>query len=403
MLIRGLLAVPCPQFMNSESFRSDAALKRRVLINAQLYGAGGIETHLLNLCRLLAARGAEVTVAARIANPDTPLVRLRREIPIRLLTTPLARDPGQLRWSTSWAMAAWPLQLRSGSFDLLYTVELSRFARYLRRFVRRDGYMIGNRIGEPLGESQRLDASCRPILDGFIVESELQAAPVRRSSNGLRVAAIPLMAFVRDAPPRQPRGSDGFRVAFLGRYFRAKGVYRLLDIWSGFAGRPARLDFYGQGTEREGLAREIGRRGLEASVHVHGGWSTSQELAAIMATTDLVVLPSETEGLPLVLLEAMAYGVPFVASDVGAIASLAENNPDVRVVPLDNVAFAQAVAEMESAIRQGNIVGSRLQDYYRARYGHERLARLWSQALLEPEQFWGRGCFSVAAACSDDR
>ncbi|MFI5089787.1 MAG: glycosyltransferase family 4 protein [Terriglobales bacterium] len=358
------------------------------MINAPLYGAGGVETHLLNLCRLLVERGAEVTVAARIANPETPLVRLRRHIPIRLLTTPFARDLRRFRFSTAWAVAVWPLQMRAASFDLLYTVELSRFARFLRRFVRRDGYMIGNRIGEPLGDSQRLDPSCQPMLNGFIVESEIQAAPVRRSCGELPVAVIPHIASVHAAPPRQPRAIDCFRVAFLGRYFRTKGVYRLLEMWSGFAGQPVRLDFYGHGVEREGLEQEIRRRGLEASVRVNGGWSTSEGLASIMAATDLVVLPSETEGLPLVLLEAMAYGVPFVAGNVGAISSLAENNPDVRVVGLENAAFAQAVREMECEIRAGKIVGRRLQDYHRARYGHERLAGLWSQALLEPEQFW---------------
>ncbi|MFZ3212466.1 MAG: glycosyltransferase family 4 protein [Terriglobales bacterium] len=361
---------------------------KRVLITAQLYGAGGVETHLLHLCRLLAERGAEVTVAARIANPETPLIRQRHQIPIRLLATPFARDLRRFRFSTAWAAAMWPFQMRSGYFDLLYTVELSRFARFLRRFVRRDGYMIGNRIGEPLGHSQRLDPSCTPMLNGFIVESEIQAAPVRRSCGQLPVAVIPHIASVHAVPARQPRAIDSFRVAFLGRYFRTKGVYRLLEIWSGFAGRPIQLDFYGHGVEGAGLEQEIRRRGLDASVRVNGGWSTGEELAAIMAATDLVVLPSETEGLPLVLLEAMAYGVPFVAGNVGAISTLAENNPDVRVVPLDNAAFAQAIMEMECEIRAGKIIGRRLQDHHRARYGHERLAGLWSQALLEPERFW---------------
>lgn len=363
---------------------------KRILINAPLYGAGGVETHLLNLCRLLAERGAEITLAARIANPETPLVKLRREIPVRLLTTPFASNRRLLRYSTAWALAMWPLELRPGTFDLLYTVELSRFPRFLRRCLRRDGYMIGNRIGEPLVGSQRLDPSCEPILDGFVVESELQAAPVRRASNGLHVTAIPLMAFVDDVPPRQARGVDCLRVAFLGRFDRAKGIYRLLDMWPKFAGRSMRLDFYGHGAERDGLKEEIHRRGLEASVRVDEGWSTGQELAAIMAATDLVVLPSETEGLPLVLLEAMAHGVPFVASNVGAVASLAEGNPDVRVVPLDNSALAQAITEMESAIRAGMVDGRRLQDYHHTRYGYERVADLWSRALLEPDQFWSR-------------
>jgi len=364
------------------------ARPKRILITARLYGAGGIETHLLNLSRLLVGRGAEVTVVARLADPRTPLVQVHREIPIRIFATPFARDWRWFRLSTAWAMTAWPLRLPAGHFDLLYTLDVSRFTRFLRRFVRRDGYVIGNGAGAPLPGFHALNPVGRKALNGFIVESELQAATVRRSSNGTRVVAIPQMAMVQDVPERLPRSIDCFRVAFLGRYYRAKGIYRLLDIWENFAGRAARLDFYGHGDEREALEQEIRRRGLEGNVGVHGGWSTTDELTAIMAATDLIVLPSESEGLPLVLLEAMAYGVPFVASDVGAVRTLAEDNPDVRVVPLETAAFARAIREMECGIRSGKIVGRRLQDYHRVRYGYERLAALWSQALLEPETLW---------------
>jgi len=85
----------------------------------------------------------------------------------------------------------------------------------------------------------------------------------------------------------------------------------------------------------------------------------------------------------------MAFGVPFVASDVGAIRSLAEDNPDVRVVPLANRAIASAIQEMAIGIRSGNIRGDRLQEYHRIRYGYEKLARQWMSALIEPEEFWG--------------
>jgi glycosyltransferase involved in cell wall biosynthesis len=196
------------------------------------------------------------------------------------------------------------------------------------------------------------------------------------------------MAFVDDVPPRRPRAIDCVRVAFLGRYHRDKGVYRLLDLWPAFAGQPMRLDFYGHGVEREGLEQEIRRRGLEASVRVNGGWSTSEELASIMAATDLIVLPSETEGLPLVLLEAMAHGVPFVATDVGAVRTLAEDNPDVRVVPLDNVALGRAIMEIAAAVRAGGVSGARLQEYHRRKYGGERISSLWADALLDPQRFW---------------
>ena len=366
----------------------EAMNAKRILITARLYGAGGIETHLLNLSRLLVERGAEVTLVTRFANPQTPLLQMQRDIPIRVLATPFARDLRWFRLSTLWAMAAWPRHLLPGYFDVLYTPEVSRFTPFLRRFLRPQGFVIANGIGEPLSESTPLDPVGRQQLSAFIVESELQAEAVRRLYGGFPVAAIPLMAFVH-APPRQPRRSlDVLRVAFLGRYDRAKGVYRLLDIWPGLPIQRARLDFYGHGAEKRGLQQEVQRRGLEAVVQVHGGWSNGDELTAILGNTDLLVLPSETEGLPLVLLEAMAHGVPFIATDVGAVRSLAEDNPDAMVVPLDNTTLGRGIVEMAAAIRSGHISGARLQEYHRRRYSGELVSRLWSEALLQPECFW---------------
>jgi glycosyltransferase involved in cell wall biosynthesis len=124
---------------------------------------------------------------------------------------------------------------------------------------------------------------------------------------------------------------------------------------------------------------------------VNDGWQEADELRRILANVDLVVLPSETEGLPVVLLESMAHGVPFVATDVGAVRTLAEENPDVRVVPpLSNAALKEAIIEMESDIRFSKVGGERLQQFHRAKFGYERLSRLWVQALLNPEEFWSR-------------
>jgi glycosyltransferase involved in cell wall biosynthesis len=165
-------------------------------------------------------------------------------------------------------------------------------------------------------------------------------------------------------------------------------MYRLLDVWPTLQIRPATLDIYGDGRERLGLEKEVRRLGLEENIRLRGAW-TPEELPAIMDKTDLVVLPTEYEGVPLVLLECMAFGVPFVASDVGAISSLAEDNPDVCVVPLENRAIASAIQEMAIGIRSGKIRGDRLQEYHRKRYSHEELTRHWVSALIEPGKFWG--------------
>jgi hypothetical protein len=83
--------------------------------------------------------------------------------------------------------------------------------------------------------------------------------------------------------------------------------------------------------------------------------------------------------------------VPFVATDVGAIRTLAQDNPDVSVVPLSDVALKLGIERMAYAIRSGQIDGRRLQQYHRQRYGYDLVASRWLQALLHPEEFWNGG------------
>jgi hypothetical protein len=68
---------------------------------------------------------------------------------------------------------------------------------------------------------------------------------------------------------------------------------------------------------------------------------------------------------------------------------LADNNPDVRVVPLEQTAFKKAIEEMSVWIRAGKVRGVRLQEWYRTRFGYAQTSKQWLQALLEAEQFWG--------------
>ncbi|MGE0406573.1 MAG: glycosyltransferase [Candidatus Korobacteraceae bacterium] len=362
---------------------------KRVLLNAPLHGAGGRETHLLNLCQVLRDQGAEVTVVSRLANPETPLLRRRGEMGVRFVGTPF---PDEQRWflfSSAWATALWPLLLRAESFDVLYSMEVTRFVRFLSRFVKQEGWVIAGRAGDLLRPHERPEEKVLQCLDAYVVETALQSRAVRQvCGEKMLVASIPLLGHLGAIAPRGRISHDELQVRYLGRYDRAKGVFRLLDIWQQLELGCAHLSFHGHGPEEQQLRKEVANRGLQGFVSVHGGYSTADELASIMAETDLLVLLSETEGLPVVLLEAMAYGVPFVATDVGAVRSLAEENPDVRVVPGTEQAIVGAIREMEAGIRSGAVSGTRLQRYHSERYGRELVAGKWIQALLSPETFW---------------
>ncbi|MFZ3212462.1 MAG: glycosyltransferase family 4 protein [Terriglobales bacterium] len=356
------------------------ARRKRVLIYSSFLTVGGVETHIVNLCRLLTQNGAEVTVVSRIASQGVPALTELRRIPVQHLVAPFQGG----RVSTLWAMAFWPLRLRR-HFDVLYTFDLTWFTAFLARFVRPGGYVLGANWGPARPEEVR--PAALKVLDAVLLETELQAGPYR---DLLPAGAIPHLAQVSEAGRREPRRIEELRVSLLGRIIPQKGLYRLLDLWPSLDIQPARLDFYGDGPELNRLKSEIRARELK-DVHTHGAF-TRVDLPTIYAQTDMVVLPTNwPEGLPLVLLESMAYGVPFVATDVGAIRTLAQDNPDVCVVPLDDGALKLGIERMARAIRSGQIDGRRLQRYHRERYGYDLAAGRWLQALLHPEEFWNGG------------
>src|SRR5208282_913892 len=87
-------------------------MKKRVLVTSILsWPLGGVETHLWNLSKLLVEHGAEVTVAARFAHPEIPLLRDSQELPVHVVSTPFIQV-SKLAWrrlSTGWARLVWPL------------------------------------------------------------------------------------------------------------------------------------------------------------------------------------------------------------------------------------------------------------------------------------------------------
>lgn len=359
-------------------------MNRRILLNSRLYGAGGIETHLLHLCQLLVQQGAEVTLVSRFAHGQTPLLQIQQGIPIRVIATPFAQNLRYYRFSTWWAYTFWRLTLQR-QFDLLYTLEIGEFMRFLTRFVRPNGMVLYNKLGPLPPPQKNLEGSGWELIDHIVTETPMQAEALRQKLHQrIPITAIPHIGHVYGELPARTCSShnDIVRIAYLGRYAEGKGIERLLALWPTLDIQPARLDFYGYGSETTKMETDIHRLGLGASVHIHSGWQDVHRLSEILAETDLLILLSESEGLPLILLEAMAHGVPFVATDVGAIRTLAEDNPDVRVVPPENRIITTAIKEMVQLIRMGQLNSKRLQAYHDKHYRYQLLAERWTDTLL---------------------
>jgi glycosyltransferase involved in cell wall biosynthesis len=162
-------------------------------------------------------------------------------------------------------------------------------------------------------------------------------------------------------PPRTPKRRLGARkalgeihsdlqldapaplVIYTGRLHEAKGLNDLLAAWSLIApSHPtARLWLVGEGPQREDLMETIIARGLTMSVRLPGAFDNVEEM---LDAADAFVLPSYVEGMSLSLLEAMAAGLPVIATDIPANRALVENKTTgLLVPPRDPAALAAAL------------------------------------------------------------
>src|SRR3989338_5416117 len=113
-------------------------------------------------------------------------------------------------------------------------------------------------------------------------------------------------------------GEDKKIILFVHRLSKRKGARYLPEIIKNFKDEKVVFVIIGDGPERENLELRIKNYELGKKVRMLG-WLPNKNLPFYYSIADIFLMPSEEEGFPRVLLEAMAMKVPFVASDVGGV------------------------------------------------------------------------------------
>jgi glycosyltransferase involved in cell wall biosynthesis len=133
---------------------------------------------------------------------------------------------------------------------------------------------------------------------------------------------------------------DGTVVGWVGRLTHEKGADVLLDAFASAPALPPRLSIVGAGPELDALQVQARSRGLEGRVQWHGFVPDAGQL---LSAFDVFVLSSRTEGTPIALFEAMAAGVPIVATSVGGVPDVITDAEALLVPPEDPLALATAI------------------------------------------------------------
>jgi glycosyltransferase involved in cell wall biosynthesis len=151
--------------------------------------------------------------------------------------------------------------------------------------------------------------------------------------------------------PRTKSSNGVLRLLAVGRLVEKKGLHFLIAALAGLK-LPFTLTIAGDGPERERLRQLVRLNNLENRI-VFRGAVTHFELPKMYAEADVITVPSvqdaagDRDGLPNVVLEAMASGRAVIASDVGAIASAITNNENgLLVPPRDPVALGAAIRRL---------------------------------------------------------
>lgn len=352
----------------------------RVAFVIDSLGYGGAEALLVRYLQAVPALGVEPTVIVIQDRDGNPMAEPIRDlgVPIVALDIDRLRRRGALERVTG--------AIASTRADLVHTQ--LEFANIL-------GTLGARRLGIPaLATLHTLDRPRPRSRDA--VRFRLMARVLRhRSSSVIAVSdsaarhfaqvgrtgsrllttihnGIDLRPFTNPSPEARPRIRSDFGippqapvVTTVAVLRQPKGIGDMIDaLPTVLAAHPGvHYLVVGEGEQRRSLLDRAAALGIDERVHLAGHRS---DIPDILAASDLFVLPSHTEALPTVLIEAMAAGVPIVATDVGGIPEMVDHGVSALLVP------AHAPERLSEAVSR--ILGSPLQAQAMAKAGRRTAA-----------------------------
>ena len=297
---------------------------------ASVYNPGGMERVLLNKLRWWLRRGGcELMVVTTDQQGRPPFYEFPPEVRMVDLGINYTEDNGRgalahalayfrkrhlhrkalsallMREKADFVISLYPSEssfipdIKDGSRKIL---EL-HYSKQFRLQYNRKGLMgLMDRI------RTRMDERLVRRFDRFVVLTRQDAAMWGQLPN---LSVIPNAAITQDIPHK----TGNHRVIAVGRLDYQKGFDRLLDAWALLpeALRTTwRLDIFGQGEWEQMLNGQIARLGIQDSARIN---APTNRIFEEYASSDFLVMTSHYEGFPMVMIEAMACGVPAVSFD----------------------------------------------------------------------------------------
>jgi glycosyltransferase involved in cell wall biosynthesis len=231
----------------------------------------------------------------------------------------------------------------------------------------------------------------RIISSGSTIREVLVAAGVDAEKIVAIPAGVDTARFhpaVSGAAVRGELGIDGPVIGMVAMFRHSKGHRILLQAMPEILrDEPSAVFLWvGDGVGRAALQQEVAEAGLQAKVHMAG---FREDVPSCMAAMDVVVLPSiKSDGVPQVLIQALAMRRPVVASAVGGIPEVIQHQrTGVLVPPNDAQALAEAIVQLlrdpQSAAAWAQAGGRLIDSHHTLEQMIDRTAAVYTAVLVE--------------------
>ena len=331
------------------------ALRVAAVIQSYLPVLGGAQTQVQQLGPLLARRGVQTVVLTRRV-PGSPAVEHGRGLLVRRLWVP--RQPAAASLAYMSEGVAGVLRSRPDVIhvhDLLSPASIGLLSATARRVPivalvasTGPGGDIDRLLHKPLG-ARRLRRIVRDVAAFHTLADEVERELLHHGVPRERLCRIPNgVDTERFRPPtgderaaaRRRLGIDPHALVsmYCGRFAPVKRLDVLLEA---FRGAPGHLVLIGNGSEEDRVVARAREVGLSGRVHVH---PAVDDPAPLLRAADLYVSASSTEGMSNSVLEAMASGLPVVASPASGMSEIVSEATGALAADTSAAELTRAIA-----------------------------------------------------------
>jgi glycosyltransferase involved in cell wall biosynthesis len=365
--------------------KDQTELNRPIVVMGWGQGKGGLTTALFEFVKFLTSSNYRTTVI-EICREKTPLEeKVDRHLKI-------SSDPGGTK---SLGLLEAVIKLQRPKPGLFISIGLHNSANSIAALLPKGTFKI---LQDVTFREDFSDARLRRAMHIF----DAIAPQTKEMENiflenplpkGIGIRALPCLSEEIDASfIAEKQHSSPIRLAYFGRLARNKGLEIIISAAARIAeNSPVLIDIWGTGEvvyEQE-LANQVSQHMM---IDLKGKYPDAPSYFHLMSRYDGVLFGStQSEGLPLAIIEALGCGLPILSTDFGAIGGSLSDCVDSVLSKPGIDSYSESLLLFITKIANGSFSRKRQRNYYEKKYSRSVTQMIWMYCIRDPFTFFSKG------------